>query len=70
MTLTGCYLLLDMVAELAKESDHIVGHDFAGIIEGIGSEVLQGTRKIGERVAGSVHGGKFILYTMIVIMSD
>ncbi|KAK7469018.1 Zinc-binding oxidoreductase alcohol dehydrogenase [Stygiomarasmius scandens] len=35
----------------------VIGHDFAGIVEEIGSDVLLGVRKIGERVAGFVRGG-------------
>jgi len=36
----------------------VIGHDFAGIVEEIGSDVLLGVRKIGERVAGFVRGGQ------------
>lgn len=44
------------VASMSKEPGNIVGHDFAGIVEEIGADVRPGTRKIGERVTGSVHG--------------
>jgi NADPH:quinone reductase-like Zn-dependent oxidoreductase len=49
-----------MTVGLAKEPNHIVGHDFAGIVEEIGEEVRHNTRKVGERVAGSVHGGNIM----------
>ncbi|KAK7469055.1 hypothetical protein VKT23_003548 [Stygiomarasmius scandens] len=35
----------------------VIGHDFAGIVEEIGSDVPSGVRKLGERVAGLVRGG-------------
>lgn len=37
---------------------NIVGSDFAGIVVEIGSDIVPGTRKIGERVAGLVFGGR------------
>ncbi|TFY82387.1 hypothetical protein EWM64_g1615, partial [Hericium alpestre] len=41
----------------AKALGAVVGSDFAGTIVEIGSDVSPGTRTIGERVAGFVHGG-------------
>jgi NADPH:quinone reductase-like Zn-dependent oxidoreductase len=41
-----------------KVPDLIVGCDFAGIVEEIGSEVPAGSRNIGERIAGMVHGSE------------
>jgi NADPH:quinone reductase-like Zn-dependent oxidoreductase len=40
-----------------KRAGAVSGCDFAGIIEEIGSNVPQGLRSVGERVAGMVHGG-------------
>jgi NADPH:quinone reductase-like Zn-dependent oxidoreductase len=45
---------------MSKEPGNILGHDFAGIIEEVGAEVRTGLRRVGERVAGSVHGGETI----------
>ncbi len=36
----------------------VIGDDFAGIVEELGSDIPEGTRKIGDRVAGFVHGGE------------
>ncbi|KAI5120953.1 hypothetical protein M0805_001658 [Coniferiporia weirii] len=35
----------------------IMGCDYSGIVEELGSEVFDGTLKVGDRVAGFVHGG-------------
>lgn len=37
----------------------VVGSDFAGVVEGVGDEVDE--RRIGENVAGFVHGGLLVL---------
>jgi NADPH:quinone reductase-like Zn-dependent oxidoreductase len=51
------------------ESTHnIVGCDFAGIVEEIGSEVPEGDRKIGERVAGFVYGSKLCFQHIIITL--
>ncbi|KAJ6466073.1 chaperonin 10-like protein [Mycena vitilis] len=42
---------------LQKQAGNILGCDFAGVIVQIGTEVPTGARKIGDRVAGVVHGG-------------
>ncbi|TDL22508.1 GroES-like protein [Rickenella mellea] len=34
----------------------VIGDDFAGIVEELGSDIPEGTQKIGDRVAGFVHG--------------
>jgi NADPH:quinone reductase-like Zn-dependent oxidoreductase len=39
----------------------IVGHDFAGVVEEIGPDVPAGVRTVGERVAGFIGGGQFLL---------
>jgi len=41
----------------AKKTGAIVGCDFAGTVAEIGPDVPEGVRKVGERVAGFVHGG-------------
>lgn len=42
--------------------DVVVGCDFAGVVEEIGSEVVSSTLKKGDRVAGFVYGGKLHPY--------
>ncbi|KAF8205830.1 chaperonin 10-like protein [Mycena galopus ATCC 62051] len=42
---------------LNKRPGNILGCDFAGIVVNIGSDVPPGLRKLGEPVAGFVHGG-------------
>jgi NADPH:quinone reductase-like Zn-dependent oxidoreductase len=51
------FAIVAMVLNASKEVDVIIGCDYAGIVEEIGLEVPEGTRKIGERVAGFVFGG-------------
>jgi len=34
-----------------------IGHDFAGVVQELGSDVPAGLRKVGERVAGFINGG-------------
>jgi NADPH:quinone reductase-like Zn-dependent oxidoreductase len=58
-----------MTVGMSKEADNIVGHDFAGIVEEVGAEVRPGTRKVGERVAGSAHGGKSVLSSPTIFYS-
>lgn len=41
-----------------KRAGAVAGCDFSGIVEEIGSNVPQGLRSIGERVAGLVLGGR------------
>lgn len=40
-----------------KHKGYVIGCDFSGTVVSIGSAVPAGLRKIGERVAGFVHGG-------------
>lgn len=42
---------------LHKAPGNVLGCDFAGVVVQIGHDVPSGLRFIGERVAGSVHGG-------------
>ncbi|KAJ7020958.1 chaperonin 10-like protein [Mycena alexandri] len=42
---------------LNKKPGLVLGCDFSGIVDEIGSDVPAGLRKLGERVAGFVHGG-------------
>jgi NADPH:quinone reductase-like Zn-dependent oxidoreductase len=51
------WLLSGKSALYGKRAGAIAGCDFSGIVEEIGSNVPQGLRSIGERVAGLVLGG-------------
>lgn len=51
------WVLLAKGALYGKRAGAVAGCDFLGIVEEIGSNVPQGLRSIGERVAGLVLGG-------------
>lgn len=43
-----------------KVPGNIVGCDFSGVVVELGAEVDSRVRKIGERVAGFIHGGELL----------
>jgi NADPH:quinone reductase-like Zn-dependent oxidoreductase len=47
----------------------IAGKDYAGTVEGLGPDVPEGTRKVGERVAGFIYsGGQFLCFLCISLV--
>jgi NADPH:quinone reductase-like Zn-dependent oxidoreductase len=53
-----------------KHAGAVAGCDFSGIVEEIGSNVPQGLRSIGERVAGLVLGGWFSSFSLSNVVSN
>lgn len=48
-----------------------MGCDFAGVVEEIGSEVPEGLRKVGERVAGLTHGCRYsYLFAFVLTINE
>jgi len=52
---------LNVVIDAGKYGG-IVGSDFAGVVEEIGPDVPKGVRSVGEKVAGFVTGGQYIIF--------
>jgi NADPH:quinone reductase-like Zn-dependent oxidoreductase len=47
----------------------IAGKDYAGTVEGLGPDVPEGARKVGERVAGFIYsGGQFLSFPCISLV--